>query len=51
VGRTALALQLGHRNSVDIDFFTQKDLNPQQLGAFLTTKFNVRLNHEDKNTL
>src|SRR5580765_4794472 len=48
---TALALQLGHRDSVDIDFFTQKDLKPQRLGAFLTTKFNVRLDHEDENTL
>ncbi|MGB9720040.1 MAG: nucleotidyl transferase AbiEii/AbiGii toxin family protein [bacterium] len=40
-GGTALALQLGHRISVDLDFFTPKDFMPKtfsaklsQLGAF-----------------
>lgn len=30
-GGTALALQLGHRESEDLDFFTQKDFEPQKL--------------------
>jgi hypothetical protein len=51
VGGTALALQLGHRNSIDIDLFTQNDLSAQELGAFLKTKFSVRLDYEGRNTL
>ena len=30
-GGTAIALQLGHRESVDFDFFTRHDFDPQQL--------------------
>jgi predicted nucleotidyltransferase component of viral defense system len=30
-GGTALALQLGHRQSVDLDFFTENDFNPQNI--------------------
>lgn len=30
-GGTALALQIGHRESQDLDFFTQTDLNPEEL--------------------
>lgn len=30
-GGTALALHLGHRESEDLDFFSQKDFDPQQL--------------------
>ena len=30
-GGTAIALQLGHRESVDFDFFTRTDFDPQQL--------------------
>lgn len=51
VGGTALALQLGHRNSIDIDLFTQNDLDSHKLGAFLKTKFSVRIDFEGKNTL
>ena len=29
VGGTALALQLGHRNSIDIDLFTQEEFNAE----------------------
>lgn len=31
VGGTALALQIGHRQSIDFDLFTMKSLNPQLL--------------------
>ncbi len=30
-GGTALALQLGHRHSIDFDFFTNKEFNPDEL--------------------
>jgi predicted nucleotidyltransferase component of viral defense system len=46
-----VALQLGHRNSIDIDLFTQDDLNSQSLGALLKSKFQTRLDYEGKNTL
>jgi hypothetical protein len=51
VGGTALALQLGHRNSIDIDLFTQYDLDSKTISSFLNEKFNVRLDYEGKNTL
>jgi len=35
-GGSALALQFGHRISVDFDFFTQKRFNPANLGRKLT---------------
>lgn len=35
VGGTALALQLGHRNSIDIDLFTQKIFSGDELKAAL----------------
>lgn len=34
-GGTALALQIGHRVSVDLDFFTQKDFDENILSAIL----------------
>jgi hypothetical protein len=36
-GGTALALHMGHRISVDFDFFTQTKFNPQQVVQQLTT--------------
>lgn len=30
-GRTALALQIGHRDSIDFDFFTEKDIDTEKL--------------------
>ena len=30
VGGTSLALQLGHRNSIDIDLFTHKEFDPDK---------------------
>ena len=41
VGGTTLAQQLGHRNSIDIDLFTQSNLDTQSLGSFLKLKFNA----------
>lgn len=51
VGGTALALQLGYRNSIDIDLFTQSDFDSQQLSSFLKTHFNeVQIDYEGKRT-
>jgi len=38
-GETALALQIGHRTSVDFDFYTQKKFDPDKLYANLKNKF------------
>ena len=50
-GGTALSLQIGHRETVDLDFFSQKDFNPELLQAKLE-KFGKLNNLElDENTL
>lgn len=51
VGGTALALQIGHRNSVDIDLFTQKDFSTEKLEEKVLKKFNYFKTNEDENTL
>lgn len=35
VGGTAISLKLGHRISVDIDLFTERDFDTQQLSLHL----------------
>lgn len=53
-GGTALALQIGHRDSIDFDFFGPKDIDTKKLFEEITRIFE---NHkivkiqEDKNTL
>lgn len=37
-GGTGLALQLGHRISEDLDFFTNQDFQPETLSRYLETK-------------
>jgi hypothetical protein len=39
VGGTALALQIGHRASVDIDLFTQEDIQKDVLFSYLKNKY------------
>jgi len=39
VGGTGLALQIGHRNSIDIDLFTHLDYSPETLTEELTDFF------------
>jgi len=48
---TALALQLGHRNSIDIDLFTKNDFSPEDLLKFLEKGFSVQPTFLIKNTL
>lgn len=39
VGGTALALQLGHRVSIDLDLFTQRDFDTKNLSFKLEKEF------------
>jgi hypothetical protein len=51
VGGTALALQLGHRNSVDIDLFTQGDFNDEEFLNLIKTNHNVEEIFKRKNSV
>ena len=42
VGGTALSLQIGHRISVDIDLFTNKELNKDEIFNFLNKNYKGR---------
>ncbi|MBW8050511.1 MAG: nucleotidyl transferase AbiEii/AbiGii toxin family protein [Cytophagales bacterium] len=42
VGGTALSLQLGHRESMDIDLFTSNDFSGDEIAAELIEKFNLK---------
>ncbi|MCY3941269.1 MAG: nucleotidyl transferase AbiEii/AbiGii toxin family protein [Gammaproteobacteria bacterium] len=50
-GGTALALQLGHRSSVDFDFFSAKPIEPRQLYETLDFLAKGRITQEERNTL
>ena len=51
VGGTALALQLGHRNSLDIDLFSKSDFEYATLMDFLKKSFPFRETFTRKNTV
>jgi hypothetical protein len=51
VGGTALSLQIGHRISIDIDFFTQNEFVAQELLEYLEPTYAFRLQYMHKNTL
>ncbi len=51
VGGTALALQIGHRQSVDIDLFSQKSFAGDTLQQQLEQDFLFQLDFLDQNTL
>ena len=51
VGGTALALQIGHRISVDIDMFTLNDFDPKALIFKLKKQFAITNITEKQNTL
>ncbi len=53
-GGTALALQLGHRDSIDFDFFTKNDINTQKLFEKIKIIFQqhtLKRVQDEKNTL
>ena len=51
VGGTALALQLGHRKSVDIDLFSQNFFDSKRLSEHLQKDMNLQLDFIEKNTI
>jgi predicted nucleotidyltransferase component of viral defense system len=51
VGGTALALKLGHRNSIDIDLFTQLEFDENELIDNLKDKYSLSVSFIKKNTL
>jgi len=50
-GGTALALHLGHRNSVDFDFFAREPLNLSQLEGEIPFLAGAKIIQREKNTL
>jgi hypothetical protein len=51
VGGTSLALQLGHRNSVDIDLFSQNDFDVNNIISLLTSLYEVNEIYRRENTI
>jgi len=50
-GRTALALQLGHRESVDFDFFSDSEFDPDQLLRRVSFLSDAKIVQKSPNTL
>ena len=51
VGGTALALNFGHRVSVDLDFFTEKEFDTNLLVESVKENFSVKILSQAKNSL
>ncbi len=51
VGGTGLALIIGHRKSVDIDLFTSKDFDAEQLLEKLESDFSFQMDYIERNTI
>ncbi|MBS1578575.1 MAG: nucleotidyl transferase AbiEii/AbiGii toxin family protein [Bacteroidetes bacterium] len=51
VGGTALALQIGHRYSIDLDLFTSQPFNTEELQYYLSTNYNFKTDLLATNTL
>jgi predicted nucleotidyltransferase component of viral defense system len=51
VGGTALSLQIGHRKSIDLDFFTVSDFDSNILIDNLSPKYNLTVRHQTAQTL
>lgn len=51
VGGTALALQIAHRRSIDIDLFSKKAFNETELSDYLKATYKFTLDFTAKNTL
>ena len=51
VGGTALALQLGHRISIDLDLFTPEPFDKKNLIEILEQQYNVTSESEGKSML
>lgn len=51
VGGTALALQLGYRNSIDIDLFTTKEFDDNALFEIITSEYKAEVIFRRKGTI
>ena len=51
VGGTALALQIAHRKSIDIDLFSKESFNQTELSEYLKKTYNYTQDFTAKNTL
>lgn len=51
VGGTALALQMGHRQSIDLDFFTHNQIDQELLLQALRAKWNITITNRTKSIL
>lgn len=51
VGGTALALQIGHRISLDLDLFSETDFNPSELRSDLEKVYSIKIVSENKGGL
>lgn len=51
VGGTALALQIGHRRSIDIDLFIDRDFDANKLLELLESDFSFYLDSQETNTV
>jgi hypothetical protein len=51
VGGTALALQIGHRISIDLDLFTQASFNENEVLSYLEERYQFQMDFQAKNTL
>ncbi len=51
VGETALSLQIGHRISVDIDFFSRNNFDNQKLLEYLEINYGFQMQYIHQNTL
>lgn len=50
-GGTALALELGHRISIDLDFFTQQSFSVREVADTLKAKGRLEITSQDEGTL
>ena len=51
VGGTALALQIDHRLSIDLDFFSMKPFDNQQVEGYLSGQYGFQTDYVANNTL
>ena len=51
VGGTSLALQIGHRQSIDLDFFGSQELEEYEISNFLNKVGKVQVLKKSRNIL
>jgi hypothetical protein len=51
VGGTALALQLGHRKSVDLDLFSTREFDGSKMANYLKKQYNAEIFRQNDHAL